>query len=128
MKKKLLSLIMALAIPCIIFAMLSTSRAVVEVRNSAASNGWIGFVFTPHGGNPQKIFVEVKKGWSSLRVARAIASKLTTSMPREYRATSRSHGYINCVDVEKDMMRYANFSLRCTGSTVEGLTVYVDAD
>lgn len=121
-------MIIAIAIPCILFAMFATPRAIVKVRNSATSDGVLAFVFKPQGGNPKRITVNIRNGWSSLRVAREIAAKLRAGMPTQYRATSRSHGYINCVDVEKDMMRYADFTLRYAGSNVDGLSIEVEED
>lgn len=132
MKKLLLSLLFAFVLPAALIVSARTpespaaSKTIVKVRNSATSNGVLTFSFKPEGGIGQRIEVPVRKGWNALRVAREIASKLRTAMPTQYRATSRSHGSINCVDVEKDMMRYADFTLVHSGSTVTGISIEVE--
>jgi hypothetical protein len=126
MKKKLLSVALAFALPVLVFALPPAERSIVKVRNSATSDGVLTFNFTPQGGINQVIRINIRRGWNALRVAREIANKLRTAIPRQYRATSRSHGHINCVDVEKDMMRYADFTLRHAGSTVDGLSIEIE--
>jgi hypothetical protein len=126
MKKTLITFMLAITLPCIVFALPVASKAIIKVKNSATSNGVLTFTFKPKGGNSKKIEVKIKNGWTALRVAREIAIKLKSEMPTQYRATSRSHGYVNCVDVEKDMMKYADFTLNYLGSDVDGLSIEVE--
>jgi hypothetical protein len=125
MKKNLLSMILAIAIPCIVSATPITSKAYIEIKNAATSGGTIVFQFTPDGGLTISVRVEIKKGWTSLQISREIARKLTDEMPSEYRATSRTHGAVNYVDVEKDMTRVADFDIQKNGMTVNGTTIKV---
>ena len=121
-------MILAIAIPCIVLAnpvTPITNKAYIEIRNAATSGGTIVFTFTPDGGLSKSVRVEIQNGWTTQRIAREISKRLTEEMPSEYRATSRTHGAVNYVDVEKDMSRVADFDITKNGMTVNGTSVKV---
>jgi len=125
MKKTFIAIMLAFAFPLIVLATGITPRANVVVRNPATSDGTITFQFQPRGGVAKNITINIRKSWTALRISREIAYKLTDAMPRNYRATSRRHGTVDYVAVEKDVSSAANFSLQNTGITVEGVSVEV---
>jgi hypothetical protein len=125
MKKRLITMMFVFALPLIVLATAISSRAKVTVQNPATSDGMITIRFQPRGGVATDVTVKVRKGWSPLQISSEIAHKLTAAMPRNYRATSRTHGTINYVDVEKDVSSAANFSVSIVNMTFEGTSVDV---
>lgn len=125
MKKRIFAIMFAFAFPIILLAAAITPRANVVVRNPATSDGTITLQFQPKGGIAKNITIKIRNGWTPQRIAREIADKLTDAMPKNYRATSRKHGNVNYVDVEKDISSAANFNLRNVGLTAEGVSVEV---